>query len=47
MAKNSLKEIVKEFQIKCNNYYKYQSTELIKFINGNITPLTEKWLDLL
>ena len=44
LSKNTLKEIIKEYQIFCNSYYKNQSSELIKFINGYVTPLTEKWL---
>lgn len=46
-AKNSLKEIIKSFQLKNNDHYKYQNTELIKFVNGYINPLTEKYLDLM
>lgn len=41
----SLKEIIKNFQIECNKYYKYNSDELITFINGYVDPLTERWLN--
>lgn len=44
ISKNSLKERVKEFQIKNNKYYKYQTDELVTFITGYVDPLTEKWL---
>lgn len=47
ISRNSLKELVKAYQLQCNQYYKYQNSELIKFINGYVTPLTEKWLDLM
>lgn len=47
ISRNSLKEIIKAFQKSCNNYYKYQNSELIKFITGYVTPLTEKWLNQL
>lgn len=47
IANRSLKEIIKQFQISCNKYYKYNSDELITFITGYVDPLTEKWLDLL
>ena len=44
ISKNSLKEIIKSYQIGFNDYYKNQNSESIKFINGYVTPLTEKWL---
>lgn len=43
-AEYSLKEIIKNFQISSNEFYKNQSSEQIKFITGNIDPLTERRL---
>ena len=47
LAKNSLREIIKNFQIQINKKYKNQTNEEIKFINGYFTPLTEKYLNIL
>ena len=46
IAKNSLKEIIKDFQLSSNRFYKNQNSQLIKFINGYVTPLTEKWITI-
>ena len=47
ISKNSLKEIIKEFQIKTNKHYENQTSEQIKFINGYVDPITEKRLKAL
>lgn len=44
LSQYSLREIVKQFQLSTNNFYKEQSKEQIKFINGFVDPLTEKRL---
>ena len=44
---NSLKEIVKQIQIQINKIYKNNASEQIKFINGYVNPLTEKYLNTL
>lgn len=46
-AKNSLREIIKNFQIQINKKYKNQTSDEIKFINGYLTPTTEKYLNIL
>jgi len=46
-AINSLREIIKHFQIESNKIYKNNSKEQIKFINGYVNPLTEKRLNML
>lgn len=42
LASNSLKEIIKDFQIKSNIFYKNKTENQIKFINGYVDPLTER-----
>lgn len=44
LSQYSLKEIIKQFQIMTNDYYKDKSKEQIKFITGFVDPLTEKRL---
>ena len=43
-AKYSLKSIIKSFQLSSNDFYKNQTDEQIKFISGNVDPITEKRL---
>ena len=43
-AKYSLKSIIKSFQLSSNDFYKNQTDEQIKFISGNVDPITEKTL---
>lgn len=44
LSQYSLKEIIKSFQLSTNQFYKHQTTEQIKFINGFVDPLTERRL---
>lgn len=44
LSQYSLKEIIKSFQLNTNQFYKHQTTEQIKFINGFVDPLTERRL---
>lgn len=44
LGQYSLREIIKQFQIKTNELYKDHSREQIKFINGYVDLLTEKRL---
>ena len=46
-AQYSLRQIIKDFQIETNAYYKNNSKEQIKFINGYLNPLTEQRLLLI
>ena len=45
LASNSLKEIIKDFQIKSNIFYKDKTENQIKFINGYVDPLTERLIN--
>lgn len=42
----SLKYLILQFQLAINKRYKLQNGEQIKFINGYVNPLTEKYLNL-
>lgn len=44
LASNSLREIVKAFQIYINDFYKNHTEKQIKFINGYVDPITEYYL---
>lgn len=44
LSQYSLREIIKQFQLSTNHFYKDQSKEQIKFITGFVDPLTEKRL---
>lgn len=46
-ARYSLKSIIKTFQLSSNDFYKNQTDEQIKFISGNVDPITEKRLKFL
>ena len=46
-AMYSLKSLIKSFQLSANDFYKNQSEEQIKFISGNVDPLTEKRLKII
>lgn len=44
-ARYSLRSIIKEFQLSSNDFYKNQTDKQIKFISGNVDPLTESRLN--
>ena len=43
-ARYSLKSLIKSFQLSTNDFYKNQTEDQIKFISGNLDPITEKRL---
>lgn len=43
-ARYALKSLIESFQLSTNKFYNGQTKDQIKFISGNLDPLTEKYL---